>query len=185
MMTAATSAKIAMQITVTNQKTKSIRPACLLAGSGSQGMKIATRAATPPQTIPMATSWATDPLRTARETTRRRGLAPLEVGGEKRLQRSRFWKVTKAGTPVEQKRRFDGTRSQHSSYCGRRDPRVGRECRRLRRQHPHGRLDLADRGDRGGSALDDLLVVLGRARLPAPPPGPRLRQRRPPALLDQ
>src|SRR5437762_11724064 len=79
MITAATRAKIAMQITVTNQKTKSIRPACRLAGSGSQGMRIATRAAPPPQTIPMATSWATDPLRTRAETTRRLGPTPKEA----------------------------------------------------------------------------------------------------------
>src|SRR5437764_10625772 len=72
MITAATSAKIAMQIAVTNQKTKSIRAACLLAGSGRQGTSSAGAAAPAPNTTPIATSWTTDPLRTEGETTRRR-----------------------------------------------------------------------------------------------------------------
>src|SRR5436190_6998470 len=67
-----------MQIAVTNQKTKSIRPACLLAGSGSQGMSRAAAAAAAPNTIPIATSWTIDPLRTGVETTRRR--SPLAEG---------------------------------------------------------------------------------------------------------
>jgi len=78
-MTAATSAKIAMQIAVTNQKTKSIRSACSLAGRGSQVMKSATAEATAPNTAPSATSWTIDPLRTAPETTRRGGGAGPEA----------------------------------------------------------------------------------------------------------
>src|SRR6476659_1382593 len=75
MITAATSAKIAMQIVVTNQNTKSIRPACLLAACGSHGIRSATSAAPAPQTAPIATSWTTDPLRTGDETTGRGGQA--------------------------------------------------------------------------------------------------------------
>jgi hypothetical protein len=71
--TAATSAKMAMQITVTNQKRKSIRSACLLAGSGSHGTRSATAAAPAPNTTPSPTSWKFDPLRTGAETTRRGG----------------------------------------------------------------------------------------------------------------
>jgi hypothetical protein len=44
--TAATSAKIATQITVVNQKTKSIRSASFPAAVGSQGTNSATPAAT-------------------------------------------------------------------------------------------------------------------------------------------
>src|SRR3954467_3593763 len=73
MITDAPSAKIAMQIPVTNQKTKSIRPACLLADWGSHGISSATAAAPAPHTTPIATSWTIDPLRTASETTRPRG----------------------------------------------------------------------------------------------------------------
>src|SRR2546430_5792172 len=79
MITAATSAKIAMQITVTNQKTKSIRPACRLAGAGSQGIRSATRAAPAPQTTPIATSWTIDPLRTAARLLDREARSPWEV----------------------------------------------------------------------------------------------------------
>src|ERR1700751_1059446 len=73
MITDATSAKMPMQIAVTNQKTKSIRPACLLAACGSQGTRSATAVAPAPHTTPIATSWTIDPLRTASETTRPRG----------------------------------------------------------------------------------------------------------------
>src|SRR5919201_281560 len=81
MITAATSAKMAMQITVTNQKTKSIRSACLLAGSGSQGTSRATAAAPAPKSIPRRTSWTIDPLRTGAETTPPEGRTAREVTG--------------------------------------------------------------------------------------------------------
>src|SRR3954469_9517492 len=67
-----------MQIAVTNQKTKSIRSACSLAGWGSQVMKSATAVATAPNTAPSATSWTIDPLRTAPATPRRGGGAGPE-----------------------------------------------------------------------------------------------------------
>src|SRR5918912_934499 len=68
---AATTAKIAMQITVTNQKTKSIRPASRPAGCGSQGGTSASAVAMPPATRAKMTSWTTDPRRTADEPTSR------------------------------------------------------------------------------------------------------------------
>src|SRR5438270_6178178 len=71
--TAATTAKIATQITVTNQKTKSIRPASRPAGVGSQPGTSASVVAAPPATRAKRTSWTTDPRRTAHEPTRRRG----------------------------------------------------------------------------------------------------------------
>src|SRR5207253_3353313 len=189
MITAATRAKIAIEIPVTNQKTKSIRPACLLAGCGSHGTTSATTLAPAPQTTPMATSWATDPLRTGAETTRRRlrspGEAPRLESGSKRLQRARFSKLPEAGTNHPTKRRFDGTRSQHPARRGRCDPRVGRECQRLRRGHSCDRLDPARRRNRRCGALDDLLVDVGRPRLLVTPPRPRLPRRGPTALLDR
>src|SRR5438094_398968 len=69
---AATTAKMTMQITVTNQKTKSIRPASRPAGCGSQGGTSASAVATPPATRAKMTSWTTDPRRTAHEPTSRR-----------------------------------------------------------------------------------------------------------------
>src|SRR3954468_13391617 len=91
MITAATSAKIAIEIPVTNQKTKWIRPSCLLAGCGNHGIRSATRGAPAPQTAPIATSWTIDPLRPAAETTRRRdalaaGSAALETPATREVQ---------------------------------------------------------------------------------------------------
>src|ERR1700741_4233483 len=96
MITDATRAKIAMQIAVTNQKTKSIRPACLLAACGSQGTRSATAVAPAPPTTPIATSWTIDPLRTAGETTRPRGWSrqearPLETPATSEVQRFEKW----------------------------------------------------------------------------------------------
>ena len=84
-MTAATSAKIAMEITVTNQKTKSIRSACLLAEWGIHGISRATAAAPAPKSVPRRTSWTTDPLRTGVETTRPEGRAVREATAESRF----------------------------------------------------------------------------------------------------
>jgi hypothetical protein len=62
--TAATSAKTAMQIPVVNQKTKSIRSRCLEATGGSHGTSTATSVARPPNRTPSPTSWRIEPLRT-------------------------------------------------------------------------------------------------------------------------
>src|SRR5439155_26705862 len=112
-------AKIMIEIADTNQKTESIRPACLLAECGSQGITSATTVAPAPKTTPMATSWATDPLRTDAETTRRREWTPKEAptaqGRSKRLQRGMFSSVAEMGTnhSNEKEVRWDS----ESAFC--------------------------------------------------------------------
>src|SRR5919202_3300118 len=64
-MTAATSAKMAIEIPETNQKTKSIRSASFEAGVGNQGRKNATMNATAAAARPTATRRTSTPLRTA------------------------------------------------------------------------------------------------------------------------
>src|ERR671910_2642571 len=66
---APTTAKIAMQIAVTNQKTKSIRSASFDDWSGSQGTKIATAVASAANTSETRRTLIRDPARTAREPT--------------------------------------------------------------------------------------------------------------------
>src|SRR5438270_14102608 len=102
MITDATRAKIAMQIPVTNQKTKSIRPACLLADWGSQGISNATVTAPAPHTTPIATSWTIDPLRTASETTRRRGQPAEGSEAARNACNERGSGFAEAGTPGSQ-----------------------------------------------------------------------------------
>ena len=68
----ATTAKIAMQIAVVNQKTKSIRSPCFDAWSGSQGMNSATAVAPNPRTTPNKTRRTIAPLPTGREPSRSR-----------------------------------------------------------------------------------------------------------------
>ena len=63
-MTAATIEKTKMQIPVTNQKTKSIRPASRDAELGSQSGMSATADATAPARTPIRISWTIEPLRT-------------------------------------------------------------------------------------------------------------------------
>jgi hypothetical protein len=65
MLTAATIAKMKMQIPVTNQKTKSIRPASSDAEAGSQLGIRATADAIPPASTPIKISCQIEPLRTA------------------------------------------------------------------------------------------------------------------------
>src|SRR2546430_15937799 len=55
---------MAMEIAVTNQKTKSIRSACFDAGVGSQGTKRATARVTAATASPTATKRTSTPLRT-------------------------------------------------------------------------------------------------------------------------
>src|SRR4051812_50186627 len=64
MVTAATTEKTKMQMPVTNQKTKSIRPASRDAGSGSQPGMSANAEATAPARTPIMISWTIEPLRT-------------------------------------------------------------------------------------------------------------------------
>src|SRR5258705_3848421 len=63
-MTAATMEKTKMQIPVTNQKTKSMRPASRDADVGSQSGMSATADATAPARTPITISWTIEPLRT-------------------------------------------------------------------------------------------------------------------------
>src|SRR5438034_2535746 len=173
-----------MQIAVTNQKTKSIRPACLLAGSGSQGTNSAAAVAAAPNTIPIATSWTIDPLRTGAETTRLRSSFAEGSAGARNACNEWDSAETEPGTTgALTLRRFDGTRSQHSAYRRRCDSRFRSEHNSHRRRHQHDRLDPAHRRHRWRGALDDLLVHVGRSRLLVTPPRPRLRRRGPPALL--
>ena len=67
----ATTEKIAMQIAVTNQNTKSIRSPSLEAFSGSQGMKIATAVAAAASSRATSRTRMSDPARTGREPTDR------------------------------------------------------------------------------------------------------------------
>src|SRR5205814_5309363 len=180
------SAKIAMQIAVTNQKTKSIRPACLLAGSGSHGMNSAAAAAAAPNTIPIATSWTIDPLRTEAETTgRRRPLAEGSAGARNACNEGDSASADPGTSAALTRRRFDGTRSQHSADRRRRDSRVRREHESVRRRYQHDRLDPAHRRHRWRGALDDLLVDVGRAWVLVAWPPRWLRRRRPPTLLSR
>src|SRR3954471_22257849 len=99
-----------MQIEVTNQKTKSIRSACSLAGLGSHGISSATAAAPAPNSVPSTTSWTIDPLRTEGETTGR-GSAPareathpcrpLETPATSKVQSAPIW-VEKGHNPVKE-----------------------------------------------------------------------------------
>src|SRR2546425_7930036 len=63
-MTAVTMEKTKMQIPVTNQKTKSMRPASRDAELGSQSGTSATADATAPARTPITISWTIEPLRT-------------------------------------------------------------------------------------------------------------------------
>src|SRR5207253_2593681 len=123
--TAATTAKIATQITVTNQKTKSMRPASRPAGVGSHPGTSATAVATPPATRAKSTSWTTDPRRTANEPTSSGGSGAPETGA------SPFWL----------ERRLNGTRSWNLPDGARRDPRVRRPRYVVGGERPHRRLD--------------------------------------------
>ena len=55
-----------MQITTTNQKTKSIRPASRDAGVGSQGIRSATAAEITPAIVPITSKAKMEPLRIRR-----------------------------------------------------------------------------------------------------------------------
>src|SRR2546430_17388641 len=107
-----------MQIAVTNQKTKSIRPACLLAGSGSQGTNSAAAVAAAQNMIPIATSWAIDPLRTGAETTRlRSSFAEGSASARKACNEGGSAHTHPGPTGELTRRRIDRTTSQHTA-CG-------------------------------------------------------------------
>ena len=76
MVTAATTAKTAMQIPTTTQKTKSIRSASFERTGGSHGTKIATAVAAAAASRAITTSRTIAPLRTEREPTQEAGPLP-------------------------------------------------------------------------------------------------------------
>ena len=65
-----------MQIPITNQNTKSIRPRSLDASSGSQGSKTAIAVVMPPAAVPMPSSAKMEPLRIRGGAYRTRFLEP-------------------------------------------------------------------------------------------------------------
>src|SRR5437868_2682126 len=175
-----------MQITVTNQKTKWMRPACRESAAGNQWKPRATATAIPAITSPIATTLRIAPARTAREPTEpRRALprtgasaAPVTMHVDEPLLVGPPRYATKGG--------LDGLRSEHLPGRSGRDPRVRREQAAQRRRHPDDRLDSLDRRHRRTRALDDLLVDVGRPWILHPPPHVRRRRPRRPAarLLD-
>src|SRR3954466_2253560 len=152
-----------MQMIVTKQKTKSMRPASRDAGWGSQGSRYATAAAMPPASVPRPTRVRIWLLRTIAR------LIEPATGTRRHPLHLRH--------PPNRKRRetTHGSRSWDLSRGRRRRARLCGEHERLRREHPHDRLDPADRRDHRHRPLDDLLVELGRPGLLrlAPPPDPR------------
>src|SRR6476620_9159577 len=71
---------MAMQITVTNQKTKSIRSDCFEAGVGSQGTNRATAVATAAAPSPTASKRTRTPLRTSARLLNPQAERRLETG---------------------------------------------------------------------------------------------------------
>src|SRR5918912_2584131 len=94
-----------MLITVTNQKTKSIRLAWSLAACGSHGTSTATSAAPAPHTAPIATSWRIDPLRTGPEPTRRGKGRSVEACCQETPATTQVQAAAEMGTPRLQRRR--------------------------------------------------------------------------------
>src|SRR5712691_6327742 len=161
-----------MQIPVTNQKTKWIRPASRVAGSGSQCRRVATRTPSAPATAAKRASWTIEPLRTCPRiywTGRSRGVSNHRIVGS-------LTRPVKGGS--------SGTRSWHLSHRSRRDPCVRRACDDERGECPRRRLDPHGRRVRRNPALADLLVVVGGAWVLVAP-ADDVRGRRPSAVLGR
>src|SRR5690349_21271900 len=95
-LTAATIEKMKMQIPVTNQKTKSMRPASRDAGSGSQPGISANAEAMAPAKTPIKISWTIEPLRTdaaslLQRHTPSRGFRPARDGNLKDTEKEVVW----------------------------------------------------------------------------------------------
>src|SRR3989440_5349843 len=102
-LTAATIENTKMQMPVTNQKTKSMRPASRDADCGSQPGMSANADATPPARTPITINWTIEPLRTdaaslldpdervRRFSTRSRRESPLHIQGG--LNGNRRWNL--------------------------------------------------------------------------------------------
>src|SRR5215210_1511265 len=158
-LTEATTEKIAMQIAVTNQKTKSIRSPSSDACSGSHGMKIATAVAIAASTRATRRTRMSEPARTAREPT----------GSTAALGPRTEWVHHPHVGRRRQGGNTHGNRSQLVLDRSRRDPRLGCPERHRRSQRGRDRRDLDDRGRCRPTALHVVLVELGRPRLLRPP----------------
>src|SRR5256885_16498643 len=134
-----------MQITIVNQKTKSIRPRSLEASGGSHVGRTATAVAMPPATRPIPSKARMEPLRIRAGAYRN---AFPHLGGTR--NRKEDFSVT-GRTPslgyksIEEGGRAHGSRSRHLSHGHRRDSRVRGIENRLGREHSHDRLDPDDR----------------------------------------
>src|SRR5918992_850631 len=140
-----------MQMTVVNQKTRSIQSASSEAWSGSHGMATAITAEPAPMSSPIATTRTIAPLRTEAESTLRRRIAFA-------LAHAPIW------VGPAPKRRFHGTWSKSVTSRGRGHLDLGRDRRVRRDRRRRDRVDPDDRRDRRPRAVDDLLVVVGRLR---------------------
>src|SRR6266576_3704882 len=110
-----------MQITIVNQKTKSIRPRSLEASGGSHVGRTATAVAIAPATRPIPSKARMEPLRIRAGAYR--NAFPHLAG-----TRNRKWDFSVTGrTPlarlrsIEEGRRTNGSRSRHLSHGRRRD----------------------------------------------------------------
>src|SRR5882757_6060174 len=151
-----------MQITIVNQKTKSIRPRSLEASGGSHVGRTATAVAIAPATRPIPSKARMEPLRIRAGAYRN---AFPHLGGTRNREEDFSVTGTTRLWSIEEGRRAHGSRSRHLSHRRRRDSRVRGIEDRLGREHSHDRLDPDDRRDRRRRVVDDLLVVLGGSRL--------------------
>src|SRR5581483_4725672 len=166
-----------MQIPTTNQKTKSIRSASLLAGFGSQGMKMA---------IAVPAAAATSAIRSICKRAPRRMRAPPSLVEIREPGRNQFAGRTVAPvTPYDSRRDLDGSRCWHLPDRSWRDPDVRGERPHERRQPRHDRLDPDGRRRRRRAAVAHLLVPLGRPRLLVRTPPHHVRGRGAGLLVDR
>src|SRR4029077_20735347 len=125
-----------MQITIVNQKTKSIRPRSLEASCGSHRGRTAIAVAMAPASVPIPSKARMEPLRIRGGAYRNDFPRP---GGT----RNREWDFSVTGrTPLarlwsnEEGRHKHGSRSRHLSHGRRRDSRVRGVENRFWREHP-------------------------------------------------
>src|SRR2546423_7151544 len=168
-LTAATIEKTKMQMPVTNQKTKSIRPASRDAGCGSQrGIKAKADAMAPART-PITISWTIEPLRTDAASL-------LDWSVEVR----RFSPDVCGESPAHITRRLNGTRSWNLPDRDWRNPHIRRQRVVELSERRRRRLDSDGGRSREHPALAALLAVVGRTRLLVAP-ADDVRRRRPTA----
>src|SRR5256885_3155965 len=169
-LTAATIEKTKMQMPVTNQKTKSIRPASRDAGCGSQPGINGKADATAPARTPITISWTIEPLRTDAASL-------LDQAVEVR----RFSPGASRESPAHITRRLNGTRSWNLPDRDWRNPHIRRQRVVELGQRRCGRLDPDGGRSREHPALAALLAVVGGTRLLVVTPADDVRRRRPAA----